>query len=57
MQGFKKKRTIFRELDSDSDSDAETEENHKQPKKIKYSNILQEEDFISDDDDSLFHFP
>lgn len=53
MQGFQRRKTIFRELD-ESDSESETEENHKQPKKIKYSNILQEEEFISDDD-SLFH--
>lgn len=38
---------IFRELDQElSDTESDTEE---QPKKIKYSKFLQEEEFIDDD--------
>jgi hypothetical protein len=37
---------IFSELDEETDTDTDTEE---QPKKIKYSKFLQEEEFINDD--------
>ena len=47
MQGFKKRKMIFRELEQES----ETESDDDQPKKIKYSKFLQEEDFISDEED------
>jgi hypothetical protein len=39
---------IFRELEQElSDTDTDTEE--EQPKKIKYSKFLKEEEFIDDD--------
>ena len=40
---------IFRELELEQES--ETESDDDQPKKIKYSKFLQEEDFISDEED------
>jgi hypothetical protein len=42
---------IFREFEEESDSDDDDE---KQPKKIKYSKILKEDEFIEDDDDAPF---
>jgi hypothetical protein len=50
MQGFRKRRMIFREFEEDSDTDSDED----QPKKIKYSKFLQEEEFIDDDEVSPF---
>jgi len=41
---------IFREFEEDSDTDSDED----QPKKIKYSKFLQEEEFIDDDEVSPF---
>lgn len=48
MQGFKKRKMIFREIEQESETESDDDD---QPKKIKYSKFLQEEDFISDEED------
>ena len=48
MRGFKKRnRTIFRELEEETDDESDDDT---QPKKIKYSKFLQEEEFIDEDE-------
>lgn len=44
---------IFREFECESDTDTD-EELDSQPKKIKYSKLLQEEEFIDDEEVTPF---
>ena len=52
MHGFKKiNRTIFRELEEETDEETDDDT---QPKKIRYSKFLQEEEFIDEDEVTPF---